>query len=342
MLSQDQASSLYSKASETDKLLQVYKTSHFHFLTSSAHNPYLVLKFPSVQVGNPKGAEVYFKCLIQVKASVRKIHISSCRRKRNGSPINITEVYGLFLLFYQFWELISQPPQGTASQFKTKVQRPLPVRHDSSFHSDQGGWEMKDLLTQGPDDPMDTAHQDQGCLAGNKHLQCGWLILYFLVINSADKAPTEGRQIKMLNQTQKKNLKINLRFLKKRPGKIIKACNSQLQLLHFLILEQNKTITPLGIRGSRDAKAGLSMLAGWQPPWPRHSKFMDRTCTPVNQPFSELTQNISLIFFACTVFFFPFFLATESQCKCERLAASKFTVNNLRELWIARTLGVRS
>ena len=59
---------------------------------------------------------------------------------------------------------------------------------------------------------------------------------------------------------QKKNLKINLRFLKKRPGKIIKACNSQIQLLHFLILEQNKIITPQGIRGSRDAMGGLSML----------------------------------------------------------------------------------
>ena len=119
---------------------------------------------------------------------------------------------------------------------------------------------MKDLLAQGPDDPMDTAHQDQGCLAGNKHLQCGWLILHFLVIYSVDKTLTEGRQIKMLNQTQKKNLKINLRFLKKRPGKIIKACNSQLQLLLFLIVDQNKTITPQGIRGSRDAKGGLSMV----------------------------------------------------------------------------------
>ena len=122
---------------------------------------------------------------------------------------------------------------------------------------------MKDLLTQGPDDPLDTAHQDQGCLADNKHLRCGWLILHFLVINSAGKVPPtpqEGRQIKILNQTQKRNLKINLRFLKKRPGKIIKACNSQLQLLHFIILGQNKTITPQGIRGSRDAMEGLSML----------------------------------------------------------------------------------
>lgn len=99
----NQAASLYGKASEIDKLLQVYNTSHFHFLTSSAHNPYLVLKFPNVWVGNPKGAEAYFKCLIQVKASVRKIHISSCRRKRNGSPIDITEVYGLFYCSINSW-----------------------------------------------------------------------------------------------------------------------------------------------------------------------------------------------------------------------------------------------
>lgn len=44
-------------------------------------------------------------------------------------------------------------PQGTASQFKTKVQKSLPVRHDSSFRSDQGEQETKGLLTHGPDDP---------------------------------------------------------------------------------------------------------------------------------------------------------------------------------------------
>lgn len=97
------AASLYSKASEIGEQLQVHKTSYFHSLTSSAHNPYVVLKFPNVQVGNPKGAEAYFKCLIQIKASVRKIHILSHRRKRNGSPINITEVYGLFYCSINSW-----------------------------------------------------------------------------------------------------------------------------------------------------------------------------------------------------------------------------------------------
>ena len=82
---------------------QVHKTSYFHSLTSFAHNPYAVLKFPNVQVGNPKGAEAYFKCLIQIKAGVRKIHILSHRRKRNGSPINITEVYGLFYCSINSW-----------------------------------------------------------------------------------------------------------------------------------------------------------------------------------------------------------------------------------------------
>lgn len=43
--------------------------------------------------------------------------------------------------------------QGTASSFKTKVQRPLPVRRESRFHSDQGEREMKGLLTRGPDNP---------------------------------------------------------------------------------------------------------------------------------------------------------------------------------------------
>lgn len=98
-----QAASLYSKDPKINEELQVHEPSCFRSLTSFAHNPYVVPKFPNVQVGNPKGAEAYFKCLIQVKASVRKIHILSCRRKSNGSPINITEVCGLFYCSINSW-----------------------------------------------------------------------------------------------------------------------------------------------------------------------------------------------------------------------------------------------
>lgn len=43
--------------------------------------------------------------------------------------------------------------QGTASEFKTKVHRPLPVRRDCRFHPDQGEREMKGLLRTEPAAP---------------------------------------------------------------------------------------------------------------------------------------------------------------------------------------------
>lgn len=142
------------------------------------------------------------------------------------------------LLFYQFLELISQHLRGQLHSLKQKFGGHRLSGMTPAFILSR--WEA----TEGPSHswtrlPPGTSHQHRDCMAINKHLQCGWIILHFLVINTASKAPTEGMQIKMLNQTQKRNLKINFRFPKKRPGIIIKTRNSQLQLLHFLILGQN-------------------------------------------------------------------------------------------------------
>lgn len=139
----------------------------------------------------------------------------------------------------------------------------------------------------------------------------------------------EGRQIKMLNQAQKRNLKINLRFSKKRLGRVIKTHNFQLQQLRFLILGQNKTITFQGIRGSRNMMVGPNMHPRLRATTAK-AQFMAKDTHPSEPAFRQTDWKQLSHFLYMYVFFSP---GNRKPVQMqERLAASKFTVNNLKEL----------
>lgn len=142
------------------------------------------------------------------------------QKKEKWQPDQYYRGIWTLLLFHQWLEVISHHLRGQPQTLKQKCGGLLSAGHHFCFLP-PSRVELKAFFTEARRPLAPSSHSQNGW-TDNKSLG-GWLILHFPVSNTVHIAPTEGLQIKMLNQTGKRNLEINFRFLQKRPGRIMKT-----------------------------------------------------------------------------------------------------------------------